>query len=1596
MLRPSMRWALGLVICLLAAQAYGWDGSASPHDGQGLAIAGPGAWRDGDGRVIETIRDAQGLMTGQVAPLTQGMSTTLTVRRAGDYTLWLRLGQARGHQTPVAVRITDAEGAAVLEGTINQDQGAAEQGGPRGYHAYTQRARATAPDGRSIADDAGLEGPSAEEAFADDLVAELEMGLADPAEAALRRWAHMRRVEEIDAARPYHWWKLDGAALEPGEYTLTLRPLANVPAEHEPRVDAVFATTFDNLAYPYIGDIDAPPASYVRFRIDSMADAAAGATLSASVMHHRYPTFSTSGTFNADSNVHDEVGTPHTQTGYTRWYRLQDIEYMPEFGGAEISVWLKAEGAEAGRTEFAVFPHDDRVLRSFDWREPSGMAWTMMTDFQTHLHRLRTHRDHARENYEHALAAARGRLYPLTRGGLIFTNGWGQATGAAHEYMAKTLRLLGMNATATTQPTEDRERYGWANVGGHYWPPGYMPYDEGRSRRQYDDYYADYFKDRERFEHTAVFQIADEPGEIAREAMSAPIWRLEGEGDEQRYVDHTGNSTLTTARMDLSDCVIEGAISRQGAIIEFRLAVSGEGAAQDFTFLRVGQIHREHPKVTVAVGKKGDAYGQWHERPQAKIAATATPFKIVYESGRAALYLDGNLVHQISDLPATGGFAIAGPPKTVHDLRLRTIAPDEHIVAANAGRTTNLTDGNDFDDLGLDALEAELADEPDWVTRKPFARAVREDWRIGGAIPGAHEGFRKWLAARGIEPGDIGAAGWDDVQINTLHRFATDEAGKRLYYWSRRYSAYLTPRMFYLAAEAIRRHAPNKQMRSFVALSGHSLYFPSMPPLDMFDLGAHGEALTPGISDWMSLGGWRWDSHQAVAFSVAPYNAGARRYGEDFGQPPVSFPMMHCVWPSTFRSYTQLANQVKVISYWTYGPSYATTEGYWSDSAGSHHAVSLTNNRAAQVDDILAEGRMRPSRVAMLYARSSDYWRTSGASFADKRAAFLALSHAYYQPELVTEEQVAAGALAHYDALVVLDAWVSHDARDAIDRFVRGGGLVCAYADALRFDEYDQPADWLANTVNIARTFDRTPPASNVMRSVDDALAFEPYTVHGADRPDAVDAQDATVRATYDDGSPAWVEKQVGKGKVVYIAHRPGLTYTSKALRHGGHVAVWADTAREALVQPLIEANIERELTVSEPLIMASPLSTEAGTVIVLYNMRTSRRDGLTLRLREDARPISVQRFGDDGMTLVDQPFDHADGHVTLSLDLAAGEAQMVLIRRAAAAPDDRLERMKARTVAQLESDDWQALLAGAWCAAFFPQWNLAERIRPLLEHEHWAVRRSAAEALGRLDDQASADTLAALVKGETDAHALGDMLLALARLDHPRTVELCHAMLCGDGPDAGENAGHEQAYVRMMAARAMKVYLEAHPISDDGDTWLDVQTANQLHRAMLAAKNDPDRRVRQHGIALAPLVVPDEALTWIVQSYDDEHVESARDRDLWRAALIANDPLVERWLADGMNGPRAMLLDVAARKADARLAAALREALTDADVQAMRAAWSALIVQGDKDLVRALVAQRATLDAGLRGYLTEILDRVFPDIRRGNDLEAWARALAE
>ncbi len=1589
--RTPLAALCGLLLATLAAAA--WDGAPNPHDSGHLVVLRASGFRTASGQPVKTTADPDAF-GGQFVALaaTAALEQEFEVRHAGDYVAWMRLRRA----TPVAAEVL-RDGRVLAAATIGADGGGPGNGGTNGFGLYLEQAIRNTKDGalqaRLKGYGSGVSEPAPPAGDANDEL--LETITSEIVASAGNPYITVGRVDPKSSGTPFVWLKAFRTKLEPGIYRLRLRAGGITPTL--PAIDLAFLSTASDrdLAYPFTGDFSSEPGPYIRFRIDKLPKP--GVAITASMLIHHNPFGAGPWNFNPDG--FGKSATRHASAGYTRWYRLQDakVENAPGYGGAALSLNFTVSDLKdaEGVTQFASAPHADAIVREFGWHEPDGLHLSMTMDGDRRPEWLRTFRDHEREHYEWALEAAGGQLFPLTpTKHLTFANCAGGASGAAQDYMYKVFRLLGLNAVSATDPLVYRRLYGGDLAGGHYWPPVFMPYDEDAARTQYADHYRDQFK-AATYPATRIFQLADEPGEVDRERMSAPLWRFATNAAGGRWIDESGDSRMRTRRTDYRDCVLEAQVIPMAGVVELEVGTGDAAPPGTRGFWRVGRRPNSIYPENLAFGSGGEAPTAMVRRGFDLSSTQPATLKLVYGRGQALLYVNGINAATLQGLPEAGGFGIGGPRKAVLSLRIRPIQPDEQFP--------DRAPGADALDLDAKPKAEELAAEAETVAApaeapKPLRAFVEQDWVFSGGIPGAQEGFRKWAAAQGIAPDLFGRKRWEDVTMLTLPQMITSPEERRLYYWSRRYSGYLTPRMFALAGEAVHQAAPNPAMATFVALSGHSLYMGATAmPLDMFELARLGAEcrMMAGVSDAMSYGGWRWDSHQSVAYSVAPYNSGVRVYG---GRPAV-FPMMHCDWPSTVRSYTMMANQVKHISYFWYGPSYAGTEWYWSESRSCYPAVSRTDNRASLAADIVGPGATRPSRVALLYAHSTEYWR-SADSYADKRAAFIALAHEYYQPELVTEEQIRAGALSHYDALYVLEPNVADDVQKRIGGWVEQGGLLWACANALRYNEYNEPADLLRETAGLTRAFagerdavaadlsdtesragraggadthsapaPAAPPRRPTVAPVAGESDFAPHPA-ATEPPVRIGWADARVRARYDDGTPAWLEKPSGRGRIVYVGHRPGLTYSRQAVVLGGHENVWADAPRVPLAQPLLDARIPRELTLSEPVVMALPLDAEPGTAVVMVNMRPYAVGPLRIDLREAARPHSVQTF--DSFRLVDVPFEFTNGMVHATLQrLDALEAQIVVVRRAEPPKDPRWDELRELADRNLSDADWRGVAAGAWMAGFLPESKLGARLPPLLTHRQPEVRRAAAESLGRLGSGAAA--LASAYGEEADAHVKADTLFALCQLQHADAMSLCL-----------EAIGHRDAEVRRQAVLGLRLLALG-----GGTNAAPAAVRSAVSKAAAAALRDANARVFIPALQLYGELEPGPALDLALRFGTNDPALRLERQDERLAPLVQSKSVADAFAARGCPGGPPMLFAFARSHPKPEFAERLLQApgdIPDAGV---------LLTQATPAFTRMLFPRRDQLAARVRPYLFIALERMF-HAHLGHDERAWAEWLGK
>lgn len=283
-------------------------------------------------------------------------------------------------------------------------------------------------------------------------------------------------------------------------------------------------------------------------------------------------------------------------------------------------------------------------------------------------------------------------------------------------------------------------------------------------------------------------------------------------------------------------------------------------------------------------------------------------------------------------------------------------------------------------------------------------------------------------------------------------------------------------------------------------------------------------------------------------------------------------------------------------------------------------------------------------------------------------------------------------------------------------------------------------------------------------------------------------------------------------------------------------------------------------------------------------------------------------------------------------------------------------------------------LSTGAWFAGFFPEWRYGDRIATLLDHPSWTVRRSAAEAVGRLRHEPACARLWTVAQTERDAHALADQLLALAVLNHPGTVEFCQRSL-----------GHGHFLVRRQALRAMS-------LSTTSKT--DEEARDRVVSAVRAALSDRDQRVRREAIVITGRLSPGLAVIDAEEAFLSGDPQTRLDRAIWAEALASNDVAFAGYLESEHTRRDGLRLAVARHRRDLKLANAL-VAMAPKVSKDQVAEWvAAMLHQRSPEAARKLFAMRADLPEGIRSYLSLILEHSL-EANLGQVIPDWEALLA-
>jgi hypothetical protein len=493
--------------------------------------------------------------------------------------------------------------------------------------------------------------------------------------------------------------------------------------------------------------------------------------------------------------------------------------------------------------------------------------------------------------------------------------------------------------------------------------------------------------------------------------------------------------------------------------------------------------------------------------------------------------------------------------------------------------------------------------------------------------------FHEWLSAEKVDPASLGVANLAEVvpietpDVLRERMPANEAAARRNFYYTARFRQHAaTERLLWNTEEFHRRLGSGPIATTLVAdhpyFSGTGLGMGmdqqntawSGWPLaaDWFDIGRRRAVDMIGVEDWLGLQfmygpSFTWEGFQLMGFQAAMFRSASRG----------DLPIMAWITPSDERNLrlkvaSALCQGAKHFFYWTYGPTATSTENYWSDQPGSYPGMAHLSHLLEFGEKIIAPGKPRPTRVALLYSISSDLWQPFGyAHMLERRGLYLALVHDQYLVDLVTEEDVVAGRLADYRILYTADPCISAAAAKSVGIWVKQGGTVVATCAAGSRNEFGEPSPALSDVFGIAPELSADCQRGEYRER--GRLNDIPYRDHmqldGGEigiigMKAVIEPRQAATKATFtSDGAPALLENQFGQGRAVYFATTPGISYIKDANFVSDALAEkWPPEQRRAITRYAAEIGAAPLAKLSEPVVEAGIYDAPGGSALMLAN----------------------------------------------------------------------------------------------------------------------------------------------------------------------------------------------------------------------------------------------------------------------------------------------------------------------------------------------------------------------------------------------------------
>ena len=378
-------------------------------------------------------------------------------------------------------------------------------------------------------------------------------------------------------------------------------------------------------------------------------------------------------------------------------------------------------------------------------------------------------------------------------------------------------------------------------------------------------------------------------------------------------------------------------------------------------------------------------------------------------------------------------------------------------------------------------------------------------------------------------------------------------------------------------------------------------------------------------------------------------------------------------------NYFALGHQAKVIDHFNIYNQILGTCDYidFVESRDKFPVIRRILGDVGRIDARLARARLVPAEAGIILSIASDVWNTEDLLSKDppqenlyhatmnlenheRKALWLALRHAQFPVDLLTDEDVAAGVPERFKVLYVVGPELLAGAAPRLRAWVEAGGTLVAVGGGGVLNQYRemQPAmtelyglvdarlTRQARTVSPSRDLPGAAPVDTL--TFDAAYGGVTLPAYYA-KQELSPTADSRVVAYFANGDPAAVERRQGKGRVLIMGALPGLAYLApgQAARQksGGHLPllgaarrtdrnrmpeVFPEDVRRLIAEPAETAGVQRPVRTSDALVEATLQQGDKGAVVTLISFRNDPVEALTVTLSglPAAKAVTSLRHG--------------------------------------------------------------------------------------------------------------------------------------------------------------------------------------------------------------------------------------------------------------------------------------------------------------------------------------------------------------------------------